>query len=101
MIGATMILGRKSQLKDQLLSHQVGSLIIITRAPGMIGTRKIQGRKNQLKGQLPIAVMVGLDGIMPKMMDLMISMEVHLIVKVSLIMTNQVRPGQEEAFSKV
>ncbi|KAK7336967.1 hypothetical protein VNO77_17521 [Canavalia gladiata] len=101
MIGITRILGRKSQLKDLLITLQVDSRVLTTRALGMIGTMKIQGRKNQLKGQLPIAMMVGLAGIMPKMMDLIMPMEMLLIIKLLVIMRSRVLPGLEEAFSKV
>ena len=60
--------------------------LVTTQALGMIGATTILGRKNQLKDQLLITVMVGLAAMMPKMMDLIISMGVHLIIKLLVIM---------------
>ena len=75
--------------------------LVTTQALGMIGATTILGRKNQLKDQLLITVMVGLAGMMPKMMDLIISTGVHLIIKLLVIMESQMQPRQEQAFSEV
>ncbi|KAK1561802.1 hypothetical protein Q3G72_000802 [Acer saccharum] len=68
---------------------------------GMIGTKKTTGRKILLRGRGQITLMIGLAGMMRKMMDMIISTKAILIRKLWVTMGNQMLHGQEEAFSSV
>ncbi|CAI9779037.1 unnamed protein product [Fraxinus pennsylvanica] len=70
-------------------------------APGTIGIIKTTGKKNHLREQHPRMEIAGQAGMMQKMMDLIISIEMHLITSLWVIMENRIASGQREVFSKM
>ncbi|BBN69332.1 ARF-GAP domain 6 protein [Prunus dulcis] len=81
-------------------NHRVGILILTARVLGMIGTKKTIGSKRLLRERDPIAVTVGLAGMMAKTMDLIIT-RVHLFRRLLVTMGNRIQCGLGEALTKI
>ncbi|GLT79234.1 hypothetical protein SLA2020_507280 [Shorea laevis] len=99
-IGTLKTIVRKTPKKVVRATLLVGITTLMAQVLGMIGTLKTIERKIPEQGLFPLAMMFGLDRMMSRTMDVIISTKVHLIRRLLATMENQIQHGRVEDFSK-